>query len=99
MEKEPGTKEIFLRAQKEKKKIFLTYFSGENNFVQTKLCVPIQYVEAISENGPEFFYFWSDESNVGDRIFGLPPSEIKYIEITEEAYNPREYIVPYTSDI
>lgn len=99
MQNEPSTKDIFLQAQNERKKIFLTYFSGEQNLFLTKLCVPIQYLESISEHGPEFFYFWDDEGDVGDRVFGVPPSEIKYIEITDEVYEPKNYILPYNSDI
>ena len=92
MQKEYGTEDIFVQAQTERRKILITYFSGQYNLFLTKLCIPIRHLNLRSEYGPDFFYFWDDEADVGERIIGLPPSEIKHIEITDEAYNPNDYI-------
>ena len=89
-----NTKDVFLKAQEEHKKLLLTYYSEKDNLFLTKLCVPILYVQEIIKNGPEFFYFWDDESDTGDKLFGLPSSEIKCLEPTEEIYEPKDYIIP-----
>jgi hypothetical protein len=99
MQTKQDAKDIFLKAQQEKKKILLTYFSGQNSLFLTKLCIPIKYFGPISKDVPGFYYFWDDESDVGDRLFGMPPSDIKYMEITDEPFEPKEYIFPYINDM
>ena len=94
MQIKQDVKNIFLKACTERKKILLTYFSGQNNLFLTKLCVPIRCFGPISESVTVFYYFWDEESDVGDRLFGVSPSDIKYMEITDEPFEPRDYIVP-----
>ena len=91
--------EIFIKAQKERKKILLTYLNKEQTFFLTKICIPLQHIQIISENGSDFYYFWDEQADIGDRIFGMASSEIKYIEMTSETYNPNNYIVPNVYDI
>jgi hypothetical protein len=99
MQKNQHTEDIFIKAQEVKKKLLLTYFSGEHNLFLTKVCVPLRHLDPISEKGPDFYYFWDENGDVGDRLFGLPPSDIKYMELTDETYNPKDYIVPSESEI
>lgn len=94
-----STKEAFVKARKEKKKILLTYFSGEYNLFLTKLCIPVQQVHPVAEFESFYYYFWDEQADVGDRLFGLPHSEIKYIELTEEDYDPNDYILPDTNNV
>ena len=99
MKEKQYTKETFIRARKEKKKVLLTYFSGEYKLFLTKLCVPINYVHSGIDLDNDYYYFWDEQADIGDRLFGLPPSGIKYLELTEESYDPNDYIVPNTSEV
>ena len=90
--------EVFIKARREKKKLLMTYSSSEHGSFLTKVCVPIQYVGPLSEHGSEYFYFWDEQSDIGERLFGLPPSEIEHMELTEEFFDPNNYILPYTND-
>jgi hypothetical protein len=99
MQKDQITEDVFIEALKERKKILLTYLNKEQTFFITKTCVPLQHVQPLSENGQGYYYFWDEHADIGDRLFGLPSSDIKYIEMTSETYNPNDYIVPNTCDI
>jgi hypothetical protein len=99
MKEKQDTKEAFTKARKESKKILLTYFSGEFSLFLTKLCIPIQYVHPETELEHGYYYFWDEQADVGDRLFGLPESEIIYLEFSGENYDPNDYIIPDTSDV
>lgn len=94
MQNDQEKQEVFLQAQKDKKKLLLTHYSGQHNLYLTSLCIPIEHVPPLSDNGPDFFYFWDSEADVGERIFGRPPSEIQHMELTEESFDPNDYIIP-----
>lgn len=98
MYKEKITKETFVKALKGKKKLLLTYFSGEYSLFLTKLCVPIQHSKPIAEFENDNYFFWDEQADIGDRLFGLPLSDIAYMELTDESYNPDDYIVTNLSD-
>ena len=99
MKDKKNTKEIFIKARKERKKILLTFFSGQYSLFYTKLCIPIQYIHPINEYEHDYFYFWDEQADAGDRLFGLPPEDIVIIEATEENYDPNDYIIPNVSGV
>jgi len=99
MQKKLSTKEAFIKARNEKKKVLITYFSGEYSLFLTKLCVPVQLVPPIAEFENDYYYFWDDQADVGSRIFGLAPSEIAYLELTDEVFDPNNYIASNTSEV
>ena len=87
--------EIFIQAVKDRKKIILTYFCGEHSLYLTRLCVPIDYYKpAVSEGGSDCYYFWDSEANVGGRMLRLPPSQVKYMELSDETFDPNDYTIP-----
>jgi hypothetical protein len=85
---------IFSQATKNKKKIILTYFSGEQSLYLTKLCVPIQFCSSKKENIADSYYFWDSEADVGERLLALTTSQIAYMELSDETFDPAEYIIP-----
>ena len=99
MKEMQSTKEAFVKARKENKKVLLTYFSGEYSLFLTKLCIPVQQVHPVAEFESYYYYFWDEQADVGDRLFGLPLSDIRYLELTDEHYNPNDYIIPNTSEL
>lgn len=88
--------EKFMQAVKERKKVILTYFSGEYNLNLTKLCVPLQYSPSGRGQDSNYYYLWDSEADVGERILGLPVSQIMYMELSNDTFEPDEYIIPET---
>lgn len=88
--------DIFIEATKDRKKIILTYFSGQKSFYLTRLCVPIQFSPSDSKEDSDWYYFWDSEAEVGERLLALPPSEIAYMELSDEIFDPADYIIPET---
>lgn len=86
--------DIFIQATKDRKKIILTYFSGQKSLYMTRLCVPIQFAPSDSQDESECYYFWDSEADVGERLLALPPSEIAYMELSDEIFDPNDYILP-----
>ena len=86
--------DIFIKATKDRKKVILTYFSGQQNLYMTRLCIPIQFDPSESEYDSECYYFWDSEADVGERLLAMPPSEITYIELSDETFDPNDYIIP-----
>ena len=93
MKEKQSTKDAFIKANTEKLKVLVTYFSGEYSLFLTKLCVPIQYVCAVNEQDQDYFYFWDEQAEVGDRLFGLPLQDIAYLELSDEKFDPNDYII------
>jgi len=86
--------DVFIQATENKKKVILTYFSGEQSFYLTRLCVPIQFCLSDSDKTPDCYYFWDSEADVGERLLALSPSQIAYMVLSDETFNPAEYIIP-----
>jgi len=95
---EKQIKDVFSQASKENKKIILTDFSSEHNLYLTRMCIPLEHIPPISENGSDYYYFWDPESDIGERIFGRTPSDIKHMELSNESFNPNDYIVHHRND-
>jgi len=94
-----STKEAFIKARTERKKVFLTYFSGECRLFLAKLCVPIQYVCPVSEFENDYFYFWDEQAEIGDRLFGLSLDDIELLDLSDENFDPNNYIMPNASEV
>lgn len=86
--------DIFIQAVKDRKKIILTYFSGQQSLYLTRLCVPVQFNCSGSEDSSDCYYFWDPEADIGERLLGLFPSQIAYMEISDEIFDPADYIIP-----
>ena len=86
--------DIFMQAVKNRRKVIVTYFSDECNLNLTKLCVPVRYDSPDAGKESDYYYFWDSEGEVGERLLSLRPSQIIYIELGDETFDPDEYIVP-----
>lgn len=82
---------IFIQAVKSSKKILLTYYDDELNLHLTRLCVPVDYGKPDS-TGDSFYYFWVEYAQIGERMLSLRPSQIKYMNLSDDAFNPADYI-------
>ena len=86
--------DTFIQAAKERKKVILSYFSGQNSLFLTKLCIPIQFCPSETENSSDCYYFWDPEAELGERLLGLFPSEIANMLLSDEIFDPAKYIIP-----
>ncbi len=87
---------VFIQAVNDKKKIILTYFSGQQYLYLTRLCVPVQFSSTDLEDASGCYYFWDSEADTGERLLALTPSQITNMELSDETFNPADYIVPET---
>jgi hypothetical protein len=83
---------VYQQAVKNHNKIIITYYSGQENLYMTRLCVPLYYNQPFSNGSSDCYYFWDEDADVGERILSLVPSQIQLIQISDETYNPAEYI-------
>ena len=82
----------FMQAISEKRKVVLTHFtSSQEECDVTRLCVPVDY---RSVRHSDYFYVWDPQANIGERLLGLPIWQVKSIELSEETFDPSEYITP-----
>ena len=84
----------FIRAVKDRRKVIVTYFSGQFNLNLTSLCVPLEYEPSGGEEEPDSYYLWDPLGEIGERVLGLPASQIMYMELSDDTFEPDEYIVP-----
>ena len=86
--------DLFIKAVKDRRKLILTYFSGKSYMYITRLCVPVSYSSPDTAEDSEYYYVWDPESDVGERIIALPPSQIEHMGLSDETFDPNEFIVP-----
>lgn len=87
---------VFVRAIKDNKKVKLVFLSDAGGNKAEKLCGPMLYSPLIAgdETGDEsdFYYFWDSESRSGKQFLGFPSNKIVSMELTEQAFDPAEFI-------
>jgi hypothetical protein len=84
--------DIFIQAVTNRKKVILTYYSGIKKFYLTVICVPLRYSLPDSNGGPENYYFWDEVADIGKRLLELSPSQMVLMQISDETYNPSDFI-------
>lgn len=85
--------DIFVRATKDKRKVLLDYFDDKHKLNFNRLCLPVYYSQAQTEgDNLDCYYLWDLASGKDKRFLGLPPSQIVSMELTEEAFDPAEFI-------
>jgi hypothetical protein len=84
--------DIYIQAVKKNKRVILTFFSGQKNLFLTKLCVPVYFSPPDSHEGNGCYFFWDEEGEVGERMLSLPQNKIEFMELSDETYNPADYI-------
>jgi hypothetical protein len=87
--------DVFVQAVKEQKMLIVTYSAGEYSLSLTRLCVPLEYSPSGAGDDSGCYYFWDSEADTGERILVLPSSQIVYIQLSNETFDPAEYIIPH----
>jgi hypothetical protein len=76
---------IFILAQKEQRKIILTYYSGVKNLDLTRLCIPLCYCKPGIKGKSPHYYFWDSMADAGELMLYLETSQIKYMELGDKS--------------
>jgi len=79
---------VFVQAIKEKRKVLLTYLRDGQKRTETKLLVPVYYGPETLESIADSYHFWDASTDTGECIAGLPQSEIRRMELSEETFDP-----------
>jgi len=86
--------DIFEKALKSSKKILLTYYDDELNLYLTRLCIPLDYHKTDSNGNSGCYSFWVEYAQKDERKLSLHTSQIKYMDFSDEVFNPSDYITP-----
>ena len=86
--------DIFIQAIKSSKKILLTYYEEELNLYLTRLCIPMDYGNPDSKSDSDYYSFWVEYAQKGERMLSLHTSQIKYMNISDEIFNPEDFEIP-----
>jgi len=81
--------DIFAQAIEDQKKIRLTFLNNADSSTQVKVFGPLFYAPPRVGREPDRYYLWDFERN---NVFGLLPSKIVSMELTEETFDPRKFI-------
>jgi hypothetical protein len=83
----------FLKAIEMKKYVKVTFFSKKDNAVVTKRYVPLDYGPSKNEKVPtDRYHFYNVEDPKGFYTISVLPENVQAIEITEDVFNPTEFI-------
>jgi hypothetical protein len=93
-----GDHDVFMRAIEQKRKLKVTWIGSGGQFSSAGLCVPIESRRVGSplpaELDSDCYYVWNPTGRLGRRLLRLIPSQIIAMELTEESFDPDEYITP-----
>ena len=83
--------EKFIQAMGKNRKVLLTYLGDE--FDKNVKCIPVDYALPSKEHRHECYYFWDSEAEVGKRLLSIPVWKVMIIELSNESFDSREFIV------
>jgi len=85
----------FIAAIHSKNKIYITFFSKEDGFNETRLCAPMDYGPKRQKNTidkRDKFHAWDYESDDGPHTISMHADQIVKIELSDETFEPREFV-------
>jgi len=82
---------IFIWAIKNKRKVKLVFLSNTDGNNAEKLCGPMLYSPPAEAGESDWYYLWDFEGSSDKRVLGLPSNKIVSMELTEEAFDPKEF--------
>lgn len=87
---------VFVRAIKDNRKVKLVFLSDAGGNKAEKLCGPMLYSPSFAgdetADESDCYYFWDFESGNGKHVLGFPSNKIVSMELTEQAFDPAEFI-------
>lgn len=85
----------FIQSIHDKKKVQVTFFSKEDQSLETRLCAPMDYGPSQRKGVKDLrdkFHLWDYESLDGPHTLSLAADQIKSIEPTNLSFNPGEFV-------
>lgn len=85
----------FIQSIHGKKKVKVTFFSKEDQLLETRLCAPMDYGPTQRKGAKDLrdkFHLWDYESPDGPHTLSLAADQIKSIEATDLIFNPEEFV-------
>ncbi len=93
---------VFVQAIQDKRKVKLVFLSDAGGNKAEKLYGPMLYSPSFAgdETGEETdcYYFWDFESGSDKHVLGFPSNKIVSMELTEQAFDPAEFITSARGD-
>ncbi len=85
----------FIQSIHVKNKVRVTFFSKEDQSLETRLCAPMDYGPTQRKGAKDLrdkFHLWDYESLDGPHTLSLEADQIKSIETTALSFNPQEFV-------
>ena len=85
----------FIQSIHDKKKVQVTFFSKEDQSLETRLCAPMDYGPTQRKNAKDLrdkFHLWDYESPDGPHTLSLAAEQIKSIGTTDLSFDPGEFV-------
>jgi hypothetical protein len=79
---------IFIQAIKDKKKVLIEHRNDTGHDTRTKVCCPLFYIPANSQDDCANYYFWDGERGEKGKIFWAAPEQIVRMGPTQESFDP-----------
>src|SRR6266498_5042022 len=87
------SKEQFIQAIHDKRKIRLTFYSKEDRSTLVRTCAPMDFGPSRrAKLKNDRFHFWDYDSDARVHTLSLSPEQIANIEVLNEHFDPREFI-------
>lgn len=84
----------FIQAIHNKQKVRLSFFSKEDGRVLTRLCAPMDFGPSRrATDKSNRYHLWDYESDTKNHVLSLLPNQISSIEVTDEHFEPNEFII------
>ncbi len=86
-------KEDFVKAIHDKRKVRITFLSKEDQGLLTRLCAPMDFGPSRrATDKSDRHHLWDYESDKSNHVLSLLPNQIHSIEVTDDAFDPSQFI-------
>ena len=79
---------IFIQAIQDMKKVIIQHRNDNGHETCTKICRPLFYIPASSQDGSSQYYFWEGVSGPKGSIVKIKTEQIVHIGPTQESFEP-----------
>lgn len=79
---------IFIQAIQDRKKVIIQHRNDDGHETSTKICRPLFYIPANSQDGSSQYYFWEGVSGPKGSILKLETEQIMRIGPTQKSFGP-----------
>ena len=85
--------DVFIQGIHDKKKISLSLFSKEDVAILIRSCAPMDFgPSSRAKVKADRYHLWDYESDTGPHTLSLLPDQIKSMELTDEDFDPVEFV-------